>query len=134
VLPAALFALVFLTRTVLDWRSPTSDFHARSTATTLLSAGIFLIAGFRAGVRSRTFLGGTVSGLVTAVFALPIQLVGAAILLVIWHDPATWTAIDGSGGLGEVFTLPLFIVIPAMILGTLGGICGAFAGARFQTT
>lgn len=33
-------------------------------------------------------------------------------------------AIDGSGGLGEVFFLPVMLVVPGMLLGTIGGVAG----------
>jgi hypothetical protein len=51
----------------------------------------------------------------------------AAILLAIWHDPQTQRAIIGSGGLGEVFMLPFMMVIPAVIVGTIGGAAGSLS-------
>lgn len=36
-------------------------------------------------------------------------------------------AIRGSGGLEEVFTLPVLLVLPGVLLGTVGGAGGAFA-------
>jgi hypothetical protein len=43
------------------------------------------------------------------------------------------TAIRGSGGLGEVFELPLMMVVPGVLLGTLGGVIGT-AIKRLQST
>jgi hypothetical protein len=34
-------------------------------------------------------------------------------------------AISASGGLGEVFALPLMMVVPGALLGTIGGLVGA---------
>jgi hypothetical protein len=34
-------------------------------------------------------------------------------------------AIRGSGGLAEVFTLPISMVAPGAVLGTVGGVAGA---------
>jgi hypothetical protein len=122
---ATLFAVAFLTRTAMDWRLPTTDFHTRSMVTTSLGLGIFLLAGFWAGSRSGSVRAGAIVGLVTAGLAVPLQLAGAAMLATIWHDPATLSAIRGSGGLGEVFTLPFFTVIPCVLISAAGGMFGA---------
>jgi hypothetical protein len=53
---------------------------------------------------------------------------GAAGAQAIWHDPQTLAAIQGSGGLAEVFSLPITMVIPGACLGTVGGMLGG--GAR----
>ena len=34
-------------------------------------------------------------------------------------------AIRASGGLGEVFELPVMMVVPGAVLGTIGGVVGA---------
>src|ERR1700680_5115401 len=44
---AALFAVAFLARTALDWLVAASVFHARANVSTLLGAGIVLLAAFR---------------------------------------------------------------------------------------
>ena len=62
-----------------------------------------------------------------------ISVFGVAGMLAIWHDPQTMTAIRGSGGLGEVFELPLMMVVPGVLLGTLGGVIGT-AIKRLQST
>lgn len=121
---AALFALTFLARTAVDWRIPTADFHTRSLIVTFVSAGIFLLAGIWAGARSGSSSAGALAGAVTAAFALPMQLIGAAALLAVWHDPTTLAAIRGSGGLAEVFTLPIMTFLPAVVIGTIGGLVG----------
>jgi hypothetical protein len=54
-----------------------------------------------------------------------ISVIGAAGLLAIWHDAETMAAIRASGGLGEVFTMPVMMIIPGAVLGTLGGVVGA---------
>ena len=56
-----------------------------------------------------------------------LSTVGALILFAVWHDPATMQAIDGSGGLGEVFFLPVMLIIPGTLLGTIGGVAGTAA-------
>ena len=124
---AALFAAAFITRTAIDWLVPTSDFHARSMVSTILGCGILLLAGFWAAFRSGSFGAGPVAGIATAAIAAPIQIVGAAALLAVWHDSTTMAAIRGSGGLEEVFILPLVMVLPGIVLGTTGGLRRSWA-------
>lgn len=121
---AGLLGSAFVARTALDWLLPTSDFHARSMVSTIVSAGIFVCAGFLAAWRSSSLRAGGLAGVATALIGATISIVGAALLLAIWHDAATLAAIEGSGGLGEVFTLPVLLVVPGALLGTLGGLVG----------
>ena len=114
---ASLLGVAFVARTALDWLLPTADFHARSMVSTTVSAGILLWAGFLTAWRTQSLRAGALAGIATA-------LVGAAVLLAIWHDAPTFAAIDGSGGLGEVFTLPVLLVVPGALLGALGGLIG----------
>lgn len=122
---AVLFAAAFLARTAMDWHMPTADFHTRSAISTLAGVGIFLAAGIRAGSRSGSSAAGAVAGLATAGLALPLQFLGAGMLLVLWHDPSTVAAIRSSGGLEEVYTLPLLTVLPGILFGAIGGALGA---------
>jgi len=122
---AALFAVSFLIRTAMDWRSPTTEFHMRSTVSTSIALGIFLLVGFWAGSRTGSIKAAVIVGTVTASLAVPLQLIGAALLTAAWHDPVTLSAIRESGGLGEVFSLPFFTVIPCVLVSALGGLVGA---------
>ena len=122
---AILFAAVFLARTAIDWHMPTADFHTRSAISTLAAVGNFLAAGLRAGSRSGWSAAGAIAGLATAGLALPLQFLGAGMLLVLWHDPTIVAAIRGSGGLEEVYTLPLLTVLPGILFGAIGGALGA---------
>jgi len=119
---AALFSAQFLTRMALDWFLPPLDFHTRSTVSTALGVGILLVAGFWAAWQSDSFAAGAVAGVVTAGLASITSIVGAAALLAIWHDPQTLAAIRRSGGLGEVFSLPLMMFLPGPLLGAGGGV------------
>jgi hypothetical protein len=122
---AALFGGAFVVRTALDWFAPPRDFHTRATVSTVLAFGILLAAGCWAARRSGSFVAGTVAGIATAGFGAFVSIGGAAALLAIAHDPGTMAAIRGSGGLGEEFTLPLTLVLPGAVLGTVGGMLGA---------
>lgn len=119
---AALFSAQFLTRTALDWFVPPIEFHTRSTVSTAFGVGILLAAGFWAAWRSDSFATGAVAGVMTAGLASVTSIAGAAATLAIWHDPQVMAAIRGSGGLDEVFGLPLVMVFPGLLLGAVGGV------------
>lgn len=121
---ATLFAASFLVRTAIDWRIPTTDFHLRATVSTSLGIGIFLLAGFWAGWRTGSVRGAAIVGLVTAALAIPLQIIGDLLLVALWHDQVTQSAIRVSGGLGEVFSMPLMTVLPCVLISAAGGLFG----------
>ncbi len=118
---AAVLALMCLTRTAMDWRLPTADFHTRSIVTTMVSATILLLVGLRAGVRCDSVTSSASAGILTAIVAAPLQIAGALLLLATWHDPATLAAIRGSGGLAETLIIPIVMIVPGVVLGLVGG-------------
>jgi hypothetical protein len=122
--PAVLFGGAFVIRTALDWLQPTVDFHTRSMISTLVAATILLLFGFMASWKSGMILAGGISGIATTALAASISIVGTLGLLAVWHDPNTLQAIEGSGGLAEVFSLPVMLIVPGMFLGTIGGVAG----------
>jgi hypothetical protein len=124
---AALFAGAYVARTAWDWLAPTTDFHARSEVSTALAAGILLASGFWAAWRSGSFASGAAVGLATTAMAAVLSIGGVALLLAIWHDPNTMTAIRGSGDLEESLVLPTFLILPGVALGGVGGLVGATA-------
>jgi len=124
---AALFAAAYVARTALDWLRPTTDFHARSEVSTALAAGILLVSGFWTAWRSGSFAAGAAVGLVTTAIAAVLSIGGVALLLAIWHDQATMTAIRGSGNLQESLVLPTFLILPGMLIAGVGGVAGATA-------
>ena len=124
---AVVFSAAFVARTAIDWLLPTTDFHLRSTLSTILGVGILLLAGFWAAFRSGSFAAGPLMGIAIVAIAAPLTIAGAAALLVMWHTPSTIAAIRGSGGLAEVFTLPLLMIVPGVIFGTVGGFVGSAA-------
>jgi hypothetical protein len=127
-----LFGAAVVTRNALDWFAPPLNFQTRAAVSTYLGIGLLVASGFCAAWRSRSAVAGTVAGVTTAVMGGFISIAGAVGLLAIWHGPQTMMAIRGSGGLGEVFTLPLLMILPGLLLGTVGGIAGA-ASNRFHS-
>ena len=122
VLPALVFSGAFVARTALDWLQPPADFHTRSLISTLVATSILLVSGFFASWKSGAILAGGLAGIATTTLAALLSTIGALGLLAIWHDPTTLQAIEGSGGLGEVFLLPLMLIVPGVLLGTIGGV------------
>ena len=121
---ALLFSAQFLSRTALDWFMPTPDFHTRAIVSTVLGVATLLAAGVWASWRLNSIAAGALAGIVTSGLAFLISITGAAALLVMWHDPQTMAAIRGSGGLEEVFSLPLMLTLPGILLGFVGGAAG----------
>jgi hypothetical protein len=126
---AAVFSSAFLARTLYDWLVPTSYFAVRATVSTWSGVMILFVVAFWAAWRSRSFIAGPVTAAVTSQLAALISVVGTVILLAIWHDPGTQEAIAGSGGLAEVFVLPFMMIIPGLIVGSIGA-AAAILGRR----
>jgi len=128
----ALIGVAVVARTALDWFVPTQDFSLRSSISTYVGVGLLLVTGFWSAWRSGSFASGPLAAALAAVIGAIISAAGAASMLAAFHDSQTMSAIEGSGGLGEVFTLPLMMVVPGLILGTIGGALGAAANDKLR--
>ena len=128
----ALFGFAEVARTALDWFVPTHDFSVRSAVSSYVGIGLLLTTGFWSAWRSGSLASGPVSATLTVIIGEIISSIGAAAMLVMFHDPRTMSAMEASGGLGEAFTLPIMLVLPALLLGTLGGALGAAAHAKVR--
>jgi len=100
------------------------DFHLRCAITGCTGTATLKSLGFWAAWRSKSFVADVLVTVMTSQIAAVMKVVGAALLLAIWHDQETMKAIADSGGIGEVFELPFIMVYPAMLLGALGGAAG----------
>jgi hypothetical protein len=81
--------------------------------------------GVWASWRSGSLFAGTLAGVAATAIGAVISVIGAAGLLAIWHDADTMAAIRASGGLSEVFELPIMMILPGAVVGTVGGVVGA---------
>ncbi len=122
---ALLFSGAFLARTAYDWLVPTTDFLRRSEVSTAFGVAMLFSTACWAAWRSGSPVAGIFVSVVTSQVAAVISVVGASLMLAIWHDPHTQRAIIGSGGLEEVYVLPFMMVIPAVIVGSVGGAAGS---------
>jgi hypothetical protein len=125
-----LFGGAFVARDAVDWLVPTNDFAVRSAVSTYVGISILLWTGFWAAWRSGSFASGPLAGVVTTVIGAVISIGGGVAMLALFHDPQSFAAIDASGGVSEALTLPIMMVIPGLVLGTLGGALGAAANAK----
>lgn len=127
-----LLGVAVIARTAFDWFVPTVDFSFRSAISTYLAIGLLLAIGFWSAWRSGSMRSGTFSAVLAATIAALISVTGAAAMLAIFHDQQTMRAIAGSGGLSEVFTLPLSLIVDGLVLGTIGGALGAAAQQKLR--
>jgi hypothetical protein len=128
---AVVFGGAFLVRTGYDWRVPTTDFLTRSTMTTAVGATTLMSVGFWTSWRSESLVAGMVIAALTSQIAAMFSVVGVTLMLAVWHDAGTMRAIAGSGGLLEAYTLPFMTIIPATVVGMIGGTLGSFT-RRFR--
>lgn len=127
-----LFGLAAVARTALDWFIPTQDFSVRSAVSTYVGVGLLLVTGFWSAWRSGSFGAGPLAAALAAIIGAFVSIAGAAGLLAVFHDSQTLSAIDGSGGLFEAFTLPVMMIFPGLILGTIGGALGVAANDKLR--
>lgn len=135
----ALLTTSIVGRDTLDWwLSPTQDFYARSIVSMTIAVALFTGAGLWTAWRSRSLSASAVAGLATgAIAAIGVNAVSLA-QLAVQHDAQTMTMIAASGGLSEVFLLPLIIVVPGTCCAIAGGLLGktasVVASRRSRTT
>jgi hypothetical protein len=116
-----LLALLTIGRVVFDWFDPPSSFYTRSLVSTCSHAAVFVSVGFSAVWRGRSLLGAAAVGLAAQTLGAAMIFAATILLLGVWQDPQTSIAIAQSGGIGELFTLPIAVMGPAVLLSTLGG-------------
>jgi len=123
-----LLAAFVVWRDTLDWWiSPTNDFYARSVMSTAAAAGCFTMAGLSSAWLSRSVRAGAVAGCATGALAAVLIELASLVALAVQHDAHTMRMIAASGGLGEVFLLPLLVIVPGTLCAILGGIVGKAA-------
>jgi len=116
-------ALVF--RYLLDTLVPPADYWMRATILTWTILGVCMLAGFVTAWRTRSMRAGVLASTTAATIAAIVSIAGAAIMLAIWHDPATIGEWRRSGGLDEAFIdVPLKIVALGVTVGSLGAALG----------
>ena len=63
-----------------------------------------------------------------------LSIVGAGLMLAVWHDPATLAAWRRSGGLDEAFIdVPLKLIALGVTIGALGAVLGTGLATQVNT-
>jgi hypothetical protein len=128
----ALFGTAIVVRMALDWFVPTQDFSVRSSISTYVGVGLLLVTGFWSARRSGSVASGPLAAALAAAVGALISVAAGAAMVAVFHDSKTMSAIEGSGGLAEAFTLPVMMIVPGFIFGTIGGALGAAANNKLR--
>jgi hypothetical protein len=130
-LPAALIAATLVIRYLFDTFAPVTYtygvIHPRSSIMSWALMLIFALAAARAVWRTGRISSGVFVALVSAVLGGLVSAAGAALMLAIWHDPATLHAWQMSGGLDEaLWGVPLLLIPISLVTGTIGATMSRF--------
>jgi hypothetical protein len=131
---AMALAALFEARTAWDWFVPTTNFVPRSEMTTLVTIATLLVIGASSTMRTRSFKAGVVSTATALIGSALICSVVTAFIYWYWRSPELISAIKGSGGLDEVFTLPVMLVVPGTLIGALGAFVASLSQRQKRST
>lgn len=116
-------ATIFVSRTAFDWFAAVrilTDFAPRAEVTTFTLTATLLVIGASSALRSESIRAGivaTASAIVVSAIFCPIA---TTVMYVGWQSPALTNAISASGGLSEVYLLPIMLIVPGTIVGAIG--------------
>lgn len=121
----AVLGAALVIRYLFDTLVPPTDYWVRATALTYTIMAACLLAGFTAAWRTRSTRAGVLTSLSAATMGALFSIVGAGLMLAVWHDPATLDAWRRSGGLDEAFIdVPLKLIALGVAIGALGAVLG----------
>ena len=121
----AVLGAALVIRYLFDTLVPPADYWMRASALTYTIMAACLLAGFSATVRTRSMRAGVLTSLTAATMGALFSIVGAGLMLAVWHDPATLDAWRRSGGLDEAFIdVPLKLIALGVAIGGLGAVLG----------
>jgi hypothetical protein len=116
-------ALVF--RYLLDTWRPPADYSIRATLLSWTILAVCMSASFVTAWRTRSMRAGVLASTTAATIAALMSIVGTALMLAIWHDPATLGEWRRSGGIIEAFIeVPLQLIAIGITIGVLGAALG----------
>lgn len=120
-------------RYLLDTLDPPRDYLMRATVLSYTIIGVCALSGFGAAWRTRSVRAGLLISICAASIGALLSIAGSAVMLAIWHDPATLDAWRRSGGLDEAFIdVPVKLVAIGAVMGFAGALLGRFAGNVFS--
>jgi hypothetical protein len=120
-------------RYLLDTLVPPTDYFIRATVLSYTVIGGCALAGMSAAWRTRSLTAGWLISIVGAILGGLLSIIGTAVMLAIWHDPATLQAWRNSGGLAEAFIdVPVKLVMIGAVMGFVGGLIGKLTAALLR--
>jgi hypothetical protein len=116
-------ALVF--RYLLDTLVPPADYWMRATVLSWAILAVCMLTSFVTAWRTRSMRAGVLASTTAATIAAIVSIVGAAMMLAVWHDAATLEEWRRSGGLEEAFIdVPLILIALGITMGIPGAALG----------
>jgi hypothetical protein len=121
----ALIGATLIVRYVFDTLVPATDYVQRSTIMSWTIMAVAAMAAFWNTWRTGHVRSGLLIAIAAGAIGGAISSGGSAVLLAIWHDPATIREWRNSGGFDEAFVVVPLIMIP---VGATSGMAGALLG------
>jgi hypothetical protein len=129
---ALALAVIFVSRTALDWFVPTTNFAPRAEMTTLMTVATLLVIGASSTLRTQSAKAGIAATAGALILSAALCTIATSVMYAVWRSPELTAAIDRSGGLQEVFTLPIAMIIPGTAVGGFGAWIASRSRGRRQ--
>ena len=117
---AVFLAAAYVSRTAFDWFVPTTNFAPRAEATTLVMISTLLVIGASSALRAQSIWSGVVSTASALMMSAVLCTIATTVMYLGWSSPQLTDAINSSGGLAEVYTLPILLIVPGTAIGAFG--------------
>jgi hypothetical protein len=131
---AAVMGGALVVRYLFDTLAPVTDYRIRATVLTYTIMTACLSAGFGTAWRTRSMRAGILTSFTATAMGALLSIAGAAVMLALWHDPATLEEWRRGGGLDETFIdVPLKVVALGVAIGIVGSVLGK-AAAKSRPT
>jgi hypothetical protein len=130
----AILGAAFVIRYLFDTRVPPAVFVIRARILTYTVLAACVLPGFYTAWRVRSIPAGVIISISAATIGALLSIMGTALMVTIWHDPATLNAWRRSGGLDEaLIDIPLRLVAIGATLGFAGALCGRSLAGAFRS-
>ena len=127
---AVFIAAAYTSRTAFDWFVPTTNFAPRAEATTLVMISTLFVIGASSTLRGQSIGAGIVATFSALLMSAALCTIATTVMYVGWHNPRLTDAINASGGLAEVYTMPFMVIVPGMTIGAVGACIARLMGPR----
>jgi len=127
---AIFLAAAYISRTAFDWFVPTTNFVPRAEATTLVMISTLLVIGASSTLRSQSIGAGIVATASALIMSAAMCTIATTLMYVGWQSPQLIDAINSSGGLAEVYSLPIMLIVPGTAIGAFGACIARLRGSR----